>query len=157
MVRTLAAALALGCALGAVAAVAAPAGAQCVGPRVTVAPSEFARGDRVTISGEYWGDACNDVQIVGESKPVLGKPVQDIQVLVFQGERHIVVARGAADANYAFTVHIRIPRTLQPGPASILANSRRSPALGSSTDRLTITADPPAHVGGKVKVVEFGR
>src|SRR5262245_9381616 len=99
-----------------------PAGASCVGPRVQVAPAEMGRGNLVTISGAFWGDACNDVRFPGQNDPVLGDPVKRITIRFVQGERRIAVARGSADKRYEFEVRVRVPTSLAPGSVDVLAS-----------------------------------
>jgi hypothetical protein len=79
MARKFAVALVACASLGVIAVAATPAGASCVGPRVRYDPAEAARGDKVTISGEFWGDACNDGGPLGR-KDVLGVPLQKITI-----------------------------------------------------------------------------
>jgi hypothetical protein len=161
MVRKFGAALVAFAALGVVAVVGDPASASCVGPRVSYDPAEVARGEMVTITGAFWGDACNDGGPLGR-KDVLGVPIQKITISLLQGDRRIVVARGAADDNYEFVVKVRIPSSLQPGGANVIATEHRAPYLGGGTedymtDQLRITDAPPTHASRKVKVVKFGR
>jgi hypothetical protein len=159
MVRRLAVVLVVVGAFGPVGLGAVPAGASCVGPRVTVVPAEFARGDRVTISGQFWGDACNDMRFPGQNDPVLGDPVAKITINFVQGGIRIPVARGAADKRYEFEVLVRVPASLAPGSVDLMATGH---FLGNDDDndvpagRLRITDAVPTHVARKVKVVKFG-
>jgi hypothetical protein len=161
MVRKLAVVVVTLGAWGVLGVAAAPAGASCVGPRVRYDPAAVARGEKVTISGEFWGDACNDEQIRGREEPVLGDPIEKITISLLQDGRRIVVARGAADENYEFVVKVRIPRSLQPGGANVIATQHREPSDGGDidhmTDELQITDAPPTRRTGKVTVVKFGR
>jgi hypothetical protein len=159
MVRRFGAALVVLGALGVVALAPAPARASCVGPRVELEPAEVTRGERVTISGEYWGDACNDVRIAGQKpEPVLGNPVKDIQIIFSQGERHIVVARGAADKRYRFEVPVRVPASLAPGSVDVIATWNPGGAVDENIPAglLQITDAPPTRAPRKTRVVKFG-
>jgi hypothetical protein len=159
MVRRFGALLVALASLGVVAVSAAPAGAQCLGPMVRYDPAEAARGEKVLISGAYWGDDCYDDDRAPPGEGVLGAPIRKITISLKQGDRRIVVAKGAADRSYRFAVWVRVPTTLEPGGANVVATEHRAPGAGDvdhMTDELRIT-DAPARGSRNVKVVKFGK
>lgn len=93
-----------------------PAGASCVGPRITVEPTAAAPGDAVEIHGQYFGTDCNDT---GGSGPVLGEPRTDIRLQVVQQDVATQITHVDANADYEFAVRVALPANLQPGPATI--------------------------------------
>jgi len=161
MVRRFGALLVACASLGVVAVAAAPAGAQCYGPRVRYDPAEAARGDKVLISGTFWGDDCyDDGRALLPGQGSLGAPIGKITISLVQGDHRIVVADGAANRYYQFAVWVRVPTSLEPGGANVVATEHRAPGAGDvdyMTDQLRITDAPPTHASRKVKVVKFGR
>jgi hypothetical protein len=160
MVRTFGAVLLVLGALGLVVVASAPAGAQCYGPRVRYDPAEAARGDKVLISGTFWGDDCyDDDRALLPGQGSLGAPIRKITIRLVQGDRRIVVAQGAANRYYQFGVWIRVPTSLEPGGTNVVATEHRAPGAGDvdhMTDQLRITDAPPSGAAGKVKVAKFG-
>ena len=162
MVRKLGALLVAIGALGLVAISAAPAGAQCRGQLVRYEPAEIARGERVLIAGEGWGDDCyDDDRALPPGQGVLGAPIRKISITLVQGDRRIVVAKGAANSSYRFAVWVPVPTSLDPGGVNVVATWHRAASDGGAidfmTDQFRITDAPPTNGTAKVKVVRFGK
>jgi MYXO-CTERM domain-containing protein len=98
----------------------APAAADCAGPTVTHEVGTFDRGAMLTVDGLAFGDNCYDTGPPPAGEGVLGKPRSDISVFVVQGGEEHLVAEGAADAEYLFTVEVLLPAELEPGEADVV-------------------------------------
>lgn len=127
-----------------------PAAADCAGPRIRYEASEVAPGDQVTVVGELWGDNCYDTGPPPDGEGVLGVPADDIELVFVQGADRIVVARGAADDEYAFSVDVTIPVGASPGPASLQSRE----GVGAGQPALTVT-EGPAEPGPATDAVVF--
>lgn len=101
-----------------------PASASCISPTIAFSPITVDRGQEVEVTGQGWGDACNDVNVKPGDK-VLGRPRRGIEIVFSQGGRDIVVARGAADESYKFRATVRVPDGLQHGTARLFARAGR--------------------------------
>ena len=126
---------------GASAVLASPALADCSSPRVRVVPTEVVRGQTVTVVGTGMGTRCYDTGPPPRGEGVLGPPEQGVEILVRQGTRVVRVATADADDHYSFDVEVRVPKTLVPGPATVIARLRDHPETGSRpqvVDDLTI-------------------
>jgi|GEM_PF-2285698 len=97
------------------------ASAICAAPTVQVTPGPIVRGTDVTVTGEWWGSDCYDTGDPPAEEGFLGVPASDIDVTILQDGRGWVVARGAADAEYGFTVTAPVSADLAPGPALLVA------------------------------------
>ena len=87
------------------------ASADCVAPDITISASSVAPGDRVSIAGNSWGDACNDTPGKGCNPPPLGDPIQDIRFELVHRASKETYPLTTVDANddYAFTTTAEIP------------------------------------------------
>lgn len=125
----------------------APAGADCGGPHMWFTPEVAGRGEAVTVMGEFFGDNCYDTGPPPDGATgVLGEPRQDIELRVVQGDREIVVGEADADDDYAFTVTVVLPASLEPGPAQIrgrFADGADFGAYKRGLQVLTVTDEPP--------------
>jgi hypothetical protein len=99
---------------------AAPAAADCAGPTVRHEVGTFDRGSLLTVDGLAFGDNCYDTGPPPAGEGVLGKPRSDITVFVVQGGEEHLVAEGAADGEYLFTVEVLLPAELEPGEADVV-------------------------------------
>jgi hypothetical protein len=106
----------------------AAAGADCVGPTLTVAPTRTAPGDTVEIRGVAFGTDCNDT---GRPGPVLGEPMHGVELYAAQGDDVVLVARVDANADYRFSVRVTVPPTFTAGPAGVRLT--RDPQPGTFT------------------------
>lgn len=148
MVGILGGALALGFA-------AVPAAADCSGPTIEYDVGPVARGDTVHVSGTAWGDNCYDTGPPPGGEGVLGRPQDGILLLLAQGDEEVIVAEGAADADYAFEVDVRVPVTFTPGVATLSALRQDGGfVFDARALPITITDAPPVE-GGEAQVV-FG-
>lgn len=148
--------LLLAVALGIVVGSGTAAGADCIGPTLEFEPSAAPRGGEVTVVGSGFGDNCYDTGPPPAGEGVLGVPQRDVQVLLVQGAGETLVAKGDADAAYAFEVTIVVPPALVPGEAQFvarLADGRE--AFVPQSEGLTITDGPPVE-GAVEDVVIFG-
>lgn len=138
-------ALLAGAPVVALAVVADPAAGSCIAPVVSHAAGPVVRGATLTVEGRRWGDDCYDTGMPPPGYGVLGRPAQDIEVLVVQGEREVVVARGDADDDLAFAVEVTVPVDLAPGSATIVARDADR-SLGIVDDiPLTVASTYPPH------------
>jgi hypothetical protein len=96
------------------------AAADCAGPTVRHEVGTFDRGGTLSVEGLAFGDSCYDTGPPPEGQGVLGKPIEGISVLVVQGGDEHLVAEGAADAEYGFTVDVLLPADLTAGEADVV-------------------------------------
>jgi hypothetical protein len=73
----------------------------------------------------------------------LGHPIDDIEIVITQGGTEQVVARGAADDEYAFSVDIVVPSGLAAGEARVLARGGAVTAAFDATDAPLVLGDGP--------------
>ena len=97
----------------------ATAAAACPQPTAKVRPTRVARGGTVTITGQFFGDACPDAGTVPAGAGPLGDPLAGLVIVIDQGDREFVVATGSADADYQFHVDVVVPAGLEPGQAIV--------------------------------------
>lgn len=144
--------------LGASTVTAGPALADCIGPTIDYEPGEVTRGERITVTGEGFGDNCYDTGPPPEGQGVLGNPLTDIEVLFLQGTTEIVVARGAANADYEFDVTVTVPVELEAGEVTIEAGHELGEsAFTHEEGRLTVVDEPASTpASGAVEPVIFG-
>jgi hypothetical protein len=135
-------------------AAAAPAAADCQGPTVQVTSSSAARGATIDVVGSGFGDNCYDTGPPPPGEGVLGRPLQDLQVLVVQGDTEQVVAAGDAGADYAFEVSVVVPAALEPGEARVVVRYDPTVFVGEASTTFVVGDAPPA--GGAEVVVDFG-
>jgi hypothetical protein len=121
---------------------AGPASADCVSPRIAVSSTTVHPGERVTATGDAWGDNCYDTGRPPPGLGVLGNPIGDVELVVVQGGRETVVAQGSADAAYGFRVDVVIPGALVPGGAQLLARSQQAAFVPSVTLVVLGSASP---------------
>lgn len=132
------------------------AAASCSGPRISNQTTEVAPGGRVTVVGHAFGDNCYDTGPPPEGEGVLGKPLDDIEIVFEQEGDEVVVARGAADESYGFTVEVTIPIGATPGPATLGTRGTSGDLQTYPPEStLTVTSETadPVGAGG---VVTFG-
>ncbi len=153
MARRLVALLAVVVAVSAGPMWARPASADCAGPMLRpVAP--VVRGDALVIHGEAFGDNCYDTGPPPDGEGALGVPVPDVELSIAQGDGEVVVARGAADADYRFQVEVMVPPRLSPGPARLIA---RWGDGRTAEQAFEVLADPPTQEPpGTTPVEPFG-
>jgi len=127
--------------------------AACPVPTAKVRPTRVARGVTVTITGQYFGDDCLDTGTVPEGVGRLGTPLGGLVIVIDQADREYIVATGSADDTYEFKVDIVVPRTLEPGPAtvSIIAGDAR---MNLDTPMVISAVDPVGE--GDAAVAAFG-
>ena len=130
------------------------AGADCAGPSVTYATAPVARGGTVAVAGQGFGDNCYDTGPPPEGEGILGKPQRDLLILFVQDGQELLVAEGAADEEYEFTVDVPVPLALQPGEATLVVRGPSGTPNPGSGDPIPIT-DAPI-VAGAPEFVSFG-
>lgn len=121
-----------------------PASADCAGPSMTFAPHDVVRGGEVTATGERWGDNCYDTGPPPDGEGVLGRPLNDIEIVVIQGEREWVVATVDADDDYRFTTQVDVPQDAAPGDAEMIARKAGTLPYVSNSDPALRISDAPA-------------
>lgn len=94
-------------------------GAACAGPNIVTTTGAFDRGATITVIGSAFGDGCYDIETPPTGQGGLGRPVQDIEVALVQGDQSVPLARGDADEEYRFHVDAVIPPTARPGHARV--------------------------------------
>jgi hypothetical protein len=125
--------------------------ADCSGPTVHVEPRSGAPGSAVTITGEAFGDACNDVN-PQPGEPPLGNPLQDIEV-AFTDAGHATFVLGVVDAGpqYHWTLESSVPGDAALGTGSFGANIDIDVFVGSATFEVvgepTVIPAEPAFTG----------
>jgi hypothetical protein len=99
--------------------------ASCVAPTLTVNPARSGRGDTVQVTGEWFAADCYDTGQAGTPPPLTSMTIE-----FRQGHREWTVASGvdASGGHYTFTVPIRVPADVHPGPARIAVKGYGSPA-----------------------------
>lgn len=108
----------------------------------------------ITVQGYAFGDNCYDTGPPPAGGGVLGVPVPDIQLFVAQGDGEVLVASGAANADYEFSVDIVVPPRLSPGPARVVA---RWGTDRSADQALEVLTDPPVtEPPATTPIVPFG-
>lgn len=60
------------------------AGTDCALPTVTFDPRDTARGQTITVTGRTFGDNCYDSGAPPAGQGVLGRPIDDIEVVLQQ-------------------------------------------------------------------------
>jgi hypothetical protein len=114
-----------------------PAGADCAGPQLEVAPATAAPGQWITVAGLYFGDDCNDT---GGPGPVLGQPLEDIELWIRVGESDKQVAVVDAGIGYDFAIQVPVPPSLGTGAGEVTA--RPSPFATEPTVALLVEGAP---------------
>ncbi len=128
--------------------IAKPARASCVGPQLTPSATTVSRGETITIVGEAWGTDCNDTN-QNPDEGSLGAPATDIIIEFAQGPQRIVVAKGNASSRYSFTVQVKVPSILKPGPVNLAGD------FPTAFVQLTVSDAAPAGTTAE-SVVRFG-
>jgi hypothetical protein len=87
------------------------AAADCAAPDISAQPRTVAVGSQLSISGNAWGNACNDTPGPGCNPPPLGEPIRDIQLQLQNKETSEVFDLIALDANeaYGFETTVEVP------------------------------------------------
>lgn len=145
------------------------AGASCVGPMLLVPSATIAapldRGQSFVVTGRAWGDNCYDTGVPPGGRGVLGNPLRNISIVFVQGDRRIVVARGAADPDYGFRVRVTVPEALEPGSVRLVAHhgsqdveaaSSRGTYSPPQDGPTAITLSTAAPTGRPLDVARFG-
>ena len=91
-------------------------GAACASPTVEPVPAQATPGSPITVNGQFWGDACNDVG----PDPNIGNPVHDIEVFLTDGagqEHSLGVIDAGAD--YAFALAAAVPEDAAVGAGEV--------------------------------------
>lgn len=101
--------------------VGAPARADCSGPGMEVDDTTVAPGEEMVVRGFFFGDACYDTGPPPPGESAIGRPLQDIDLHIFQGPNSWLVATGDADADFEFEVRLTIPAGIEPGEAVLQA------------------------------------
>jgi hypothetical protein len=99
----------------------------------------------VSVTGEGFGDECYDTGVPPGATGILGEPIQDVGLVLLQGDREFVVGDADADDQYAFTVTVVVPASLEPGTAQVVARLVEGdvPAYDHGPQTLTVTDAPP--------------
>lgn len=97
-----------------------PAAADCAGPTPAVEEGDYLPGEPVPVSGQWFGDNCYDTGPPPPGEGTLGRPIADIEVWFEQGDTEWLVAVGAADADYAWSVAPPVPLDASPGDLAVV-------------------------------------
>jgi MYXO-CTERM domain-containing protein len=136
---------------------AAPAAADCAGPTVQHEVGTFDRGGLLLVEGLAFGDNCYDTGPPPAGEGVLGKPQSDITVFVVQGDEEHLVAEGAADGEYLFTVQVLLPAELEPGEADVVVRyAEGAEAYDPDLLPFTVSDAEPAEPAAGPEVATFG-
>lgn len=135
----------------------APAGADCSGPVARYVPLEVTPGGVVSVSGTGFGTNCYDTGPPPPGEGVLGKPLQNLEIVVEQQGEEWVLAQGAADVEYQFEVEVAVPAAVAPGAATIVVRQANG-AFVSNPGDLVVSAPSGGVAAGRspAEVVEFG-
>jgi len=102
--------------------------ASCPPPMISIDTTRGEHGATLTVSGQYFASACNDVR--GMSRPDTLQPAKKIKIFLKQGKKSTLLATvDKADSNLRFSVLVTIPASATPGKATLTAeaNSEASP------------------------------
>jgi hypothetical protein len=92
----------------------------------------------VEIRGQYFGTACNDVQVDGTfAGPPLGEPQTGIALVIVQADQVIPLGLIDADRNYEFGVRLAIPTQLAIGPTTIRIDPLPPSSVASASFTVT--------------------
>ena len=88
------------------------AAADCASPTISISPSKVSPGDRLSINGRSWGDACNDTPGPGCNPPPLGAPIRDIHLQLKDQNtgRTLDLVTLDADEDYQIEASVVVPR-----------------------------------------------
>jgi hypothetical protein len=131
-----------------------PAAADCMAPTITIDDGPLIRGSTLRVVGTAWGDDCHDTGPPPEGEDTLGKPLNEIDVVVVQGDEEYLVAEGAAGARYDFAVNVAVPSDLVPGAEELVARSTAGSVNVNATVPLIIASDAP--IDAHNEVAQFG-
>jgi len=87
------------------------AAADCAAPDITATPRRVSPGDRLSIQGRSWGDACNDTPGPGCNPPPLGAPMSDIHLQLKDKDtgRTLDLITLDADEDYQIEASVIVP------------------------------------------------
>lgn len=136
---------------------ASPAAADCAGPTVRHEVGTFDRGGTLLVEGLAFGDNCYDTGPPPDGEGVLGKPRRDISVFVVQGAEEHLVAEGAADGEYNFSVDVVVPAALAAGDADVVVRyADGAEAYDPDLLPFTVSDVVPVDAAAEAEVVTFG-
>ena len=124
--------------------------ASCAGPTVSLDHSSGPAGDVVEVFGQYFGTACNDVEVGGTfAGPPLGDPQRGIALVAVQGDLVVPLGPVDADRNYEFTVRLTIPSQFRAGTVVIGVEpvATNASATFTITGGGAVVAAPPTTIG----------
>ncbi len=122
-------------------ALAGVAGADCAGPSITF-PHIADRGAELRVKGTAWIDGCDDTggPIFG---PEPGKPVDDIELTLVQGQKKWVMWTGRSNTRGELRATVTVPIDAAPGDALLIASRGHFSEGGTAT---TDDEDPALHI-----------
>lgn len=123
--------------------VADPVAADCIGPTIEYDAGEVQPGDTITVRGFGWGDDCYDTGPPPDGEGVLGRPIQDIAIVVEQGPVASLVALGSANDDYELEVEVTLPPSILAGEARVRAFWARGIVFDATDAPLVVTGEPP--------------
>jgi hypothetical protein len=132
-----------------------PATAACLGPSIEHRGGPVRRGEIVRVTGSGFGDACYDVRPPPPGEGYLGKPLDSLEIVVLQGDRQTVVARGVADAGYSFEVDVVVPLGVLPEEARVLALDARTGLTASGGPDRPLVVSPGLPLAGDQSTALF--
>ncbi|QGG95767.1 hypothetical protein [Actinomarinicola tropica] len=135
--------------------VADPAAADCSGPTIEYDAGEVQPGGTVTVRGSAWGDECYDTGPPPDGEGVLGRPIEDIAIVVEQGPVAALVAIGSADDDYEFEVEVTMPPSILPGEARVRAFWARGIVFDATDATVVVTGEAPPDLV-ELSPVRFG-
>lgn len=120
----------------------------CAAPSITVEPTTVPPGGGLTVRGTGFVTGCADASSVGDDGTATAVeesvPLRDLEVLWSQHGTEVTLAEVDADASSGFTVEVRVPPMVEPGPASITVDP-------AEPVRITVSpswTEPPRRDGG---------
>lgn len=118
--------------------------ASCLGPTLTYPSGEVRPGTTISVRGEWFGDDCYDTGPPPDGQGALGRPLQDVDIVLdHAGGETVVVGTVSADDDYGFTLDIRVPTDLPGGETAVRAVWADGEATGPDDAEPLIVAGAP--------------
>ena len=96
--------------------------ANCQAPEISLDTTRGERGTTLTVTGQAFASACNDVGGWGRLNPQ--QPAKKIKIFLKQGKKSTLLATvDKADSNLRFSVVVTIPAGTTPGKATLTAEA----------------------------------
>ena len=139
--------------LGLVIAAGSTVSGDCLSPTIEIEQHEVARGGQLVVTGYAFGETCYDTFSPPDGQGELGRPLADIEIYIVQGTNEFLVATGAANSFYKFTITVVVPPDLAPGDAIVQA--RWADRVASSEDPQIVVTEAAPLLPTRPHVVTF--